>query len=220
MRPRWQNTRECDVPTPWDDARVTLLTQLWLDGYSAQQCADRLGGGITRNSVISKIHREGISARTKTRSPRQAQRAWKPRQGVKEGKATARLSVINGRRKMVGAPSYETLAEFYADEDRRASEMAALAAAPELVIPVNERRTIQTLTEACCRWPIGDPQHQDFHFCGRKKISGLPYCDFHAIRAYAPPKPKSYLPSVHVLAPTVTDRTKSLEEFETLAVRQ
>jgi len=41
------------------------------------------------------------------------------------------------------------------------------------VIPLNERRYIQTLTESCCRWPIGDPQQPDFHFCGTKKIPGL-----------------------------------------------
>ena len=44
--------------------------------------------------------------------------------------------------------------------------------AEELVIPLNERKYIQTLTEVCCRWPIGDPQHADFHFCGKKKVHG------------------------------------------------
>ena len=60
----------------------------------------------------------------------------------------------------------------------------------ELVIPLNERRSIQTLTDACCRWPIGDPQQSDFHFCGRKKVTGLPYCEFHARRAFQPPQPR------------------------------
>jgi len=58
------------------------------------------------------------------------------------------------------------------------------------VIPLAERKSIQTLTEASCRWPIGDPQMADFHFCGRRKVSGLPYCDFHARRAYQPPQPR------------------------------
>ena len=62
--------------------------------------------------------------------------------------------------------------------------------AEELVIPLNERRSIQTLSESCCRWPIGDPQVADFHFCGRKKIAGLPNCDFHARLAFQPPQPR------------------------------
>ena len=56
------------------------------------------------------------------------------------------------------------------------------------MIPLNERRYIQTLTESCCRWPSGDPQQPDFHFCGKKKIPGLPYCEVHARRAVQPPQ--------------------------------
>src|SRR5437588_12558088 len=61
--------------------------------------------------------------------------------------------------------------------------------AEELVIPLNERKSIQTLTEACCRWPIGDPQLADFHFCGRKKVTGLPYCELPARPPFQPPQP-------------------------------
>ena len=60
----------------------------------------------------------------------------------------------------------------------------------ELVIPVKERKSIQTLSECSCRWPIGDPQMADFHFCGKNKVPGLPYCEFHARRAFQPPQPR------------------------------
>lgn len=40
------------------------------------------------------------------------------------------------------------------------------------------------LTPDCCRWPIGDPQHRDFHFCGKKIVSPLSsYCEPHARRS-------------------------------------
>ncbi len=187
--------------TPWTNEKVEKLTQLWLDGYSASQCAEQLGG-VTRNAVISKVHREGISARTKARSPRQAQRAWKPRQGAKAGKATERLSVINGRRKRMGADPYETLAEFYLDEDRRTAELAALEAMPEVDVPLAERKGIlvrdgngklcanDALDATACRWPIGDPQKLDeFHFCNGKAVPGLPYCPQHNARAFRPVEP-------------------------------
>ena len=58
----------------------------------------------------------------------------------------------------------------------------------ELVIPLEERKTILTLKEGNCRWPIGDPQHPEFHFCGRDKHQGLPYCEFHARKAFQPPQ--------------------------------
>jgi GcrA cell cycle regulator len=81
--------------------------------------------------------------------------------------------------------------------------------AEELEIPVNERKYIQTLTEISCRWPIGDPQHADFHFCGKSKVMGLPYCEFHARRAFQPPQPRRRdreLPApLLVVAPSPTE---------------
>ena len=61
----------------WTDERVELLKKLWADGLSASQIAGELGG-ITRNAVIGKVHRLGLSGRAKTprpRAPRAAQAA-------------------------------------------------------------------------------------------------------------------------------------------------
>ena len=46
----------------WNDERVELLKKLWADGLSASQIASRLGG-VTRNAVIGKVHRLGLSGR-------------------------------------------------------------------------------------------------------------------------------------------------------------
>lgn len=35
-----------------------------------------------------------------------------------------------------------------------------------------------------CLWPIGDPRHPDFHFCGGAAVEGKPYCAEHCARAY------------------------------------
>jgi hypothetical protein len=56
----------------------------------------------------------------------------------------------------------------------------------ELVIPMHQRKTMTTLLPDDCRWPIGDPQHEDFHFCGKHKMAGHPYCEFHVRRASQP----------------------------------
>ena len=52
----------------WTDERVELLKKLWTDGLSASQIAAELGG-VTRNAVIGKVHRLGLSGRTKTTLP-------------------------------------------------------------------------------------------------------------------------------------------------------
>ena len=49
----------------WTDERVETLKRLWIDGLSASQIAAELGG-ITRNAVIGKVHRLGLSGRAKS----------------------------------------------------------------------------------------------------------------------------------------------------------
>ena len=53
----------------WTDERVELLKKLWLDGRSASQISGELGGGVTRNAVIGKVHRMGLSGRARGPDP-------------------------------------------------------------------------------------------------------------------------------------------------------
>src|SRR6056297_4364671 len=46
----------------WSDERVELLKKMWGEGQSASQIAKELGG-VTRNAVIGKVHRLGLSNR-------------------------------------------------------------------------------------------------------------------------------------------------------------
>jgi len=52
----------------WTDDRVETLKRLWIEGQSASQIAKELGG-VTRNAVIGKVHRLGLSNRTETEEP-------------------------------------------------------------------------------------------------------------------------------------------------------
>lgn len=45
-------------------------------------------------------------------------------------------------------------------------------------------RSVIDLQSNSCRWPIGDPRHSNFHFCGKTAIPGKPYCLEHAQLAY------------------------------------
>ncbi|MHA1518159.1 MAG: GcrA family cell cycle regulator [Alphaproteobacteria bacterium] len=153
----------------WTDERVELLKKLWADGLSASQIAGRLGG-VTRNAVIGKVHRLGLSGRaTSSRSsaPR-SRRAHAPRQHRAPSLTFGTLGNVALK------PSFE--AEYKPEP----------APVEELVIPLHERASIVTLKESMCRWPIGDPSEENFHFCGRKKVGTLPYCEHHARMAYQP----------------------------------
>ena len=154
----------------WNDERVELLKKLWAEGLSASQIAGRLGS-VTRNAVIGKVHRLGLSGRATT----SRMKSHRPRARSAAIKRQAKPRFANTGNSAFRA-LYQGDAEPY------------VPPAEELVIPLNERKTIQTLEEGHCRWPIGDPQEADFHFCGKNKVAGLPYCEFHARRAFQPPQ--------------------------------
>src|SRR5258708_24800173 len=65
-RSRGQQGREANMG--WTDERVELLKKLWQDGLSASQIAKQLGG-VTRNAVIGKVHRLGLSGRATPSKP-------------------------------------------------------------------------------------------------------------------------------------------------------
>lgn len=163
----------------WTDERVELLKKLWAEGLSASQIAGRIGS-VTRNAVIGKVHRLGLSGRAtttrlKTHRPRpRAAHAPSPQSNARR--------FVKPRIATVGNPAFRELYRLDAEP--------FVPAEAELDIPMAERKTILTLGECNCRWPIGDPQEQDFHFCGKNKIVGLPYCEFHARRAFQPPQPR------------------------------
>ena len=179
----------------WNDERVDLLKKLWSEGLSASQIAGRLGG-FTRNAVIGKVHRLGLSGRATT----SRMKSHRPRARAAATAAGARRMQQTKRFAQQGNPAlralYQPEAEPYTPQ------------AEELVIPMKERRTIQTLTECSCRWPIGDPQAADFHFCGKNKVNGLPYCEFHARRAFQPPQPRRRDREIERLPALVAASTK------------
>lgn len=160
----------------WNDERVELLKKLWSEGLSASQIAGRLGG-VTRNAVIGKVHRLGLSGRATT----SRMKSHRPR-----ARAAAAATARRMQQKTRFAPQGNSIVRNLFQPEAE----PFVPAVEELVIPLKERRTIQTLTECSCRWPIGDPQAADFHFCGKNKVNGLPYCEFHARRAFQPPQPR------------------------------
>jgi GcrA cell cycle regulator len=158
----------------WTDERVEQLRKLWSEGLSASQIATRLGD-VTRNAVIGKVHRLGLAGRATTSRIK----TLRPRKNVARVNKRQRLSRFHSPGGALGRDPFGTP---FGD----AGSAVPPRAYEELVIPLEERASILTLKESSCRWPIGDPQQEDFHFCGRSKIEGLPYCEFHARRAFQP----------------------------------
>ena len=152
----------------WTEDRVGALKKLWLEGQSASQIAKTLGGGVTRNAVIGKVHRLGLSGRAAPSQPaRTTFRPARPR-------AAAPAAPVQ-------APSAPRRIEAAAPRPLMTAQPVAPAPAPELP----GTATVMTLGAHMCKWPIGDPSSREFSFCGRRASEGV-YCVEHARVAYQP----------------------------------
>src|SRR6516225_4208902 len=155
----------------WTDERVETLKKLWLDGLSASQIAKQLGG-VTRNAVIGKVHRLGLSGRATPSQPsRPAFKAPRlPRPASSPSLAPRRI-----------APQIpDPQPVYYVEEPGSA--------------------TVLTLGAHMCKWPIGDPASDSFTFCGRRSDREGPYCSEHARVAYQPQQKKTGRSSASELA--------------------
>jgi GcrA cell cycle regulator len=149
----------------WTEERVGLLKKLWLEGLSASQIAKQLGG-VTRNAVIGKVHRLGLSGRaTPSQPPRPAFKTPRPPRPVSTMSAPRRVSSSPHT-----GPNAEPTPVYYVEEEPGSA-------------------TVLTLGAHMCKWPIGDPASDNFTFCGRRIGEGS-YCAEHARLAYQPQQKK------------------------------
>ncbi len=146
----------------WTDDRIDLLKQLWGQGLTASQIAERLGG-VSRNAVIGKAHRLGLSSRP---SP--------IRGGVGTGPRAPRKRSATPARPVLPAATAGTMS-------------GAAPAAPQPVrepAPKPAPRRVASGGTKSCMWPVGDPKEQNFHFCEAPAEPGRPYCAAHCSQAY------------------------------------
>ena len=191
----------------WTDERVETLKRMWSEGQSASQIAKELGG-VTRNAVIGKVHRLGLSNRgpgasadgepgampaaaaSAPHEPVAAEpeppapepvSAEVEREAAPAPQSTVTASVVPVMRKPI-VPAGQPLPP----------QPALNEISPEALASVREvekrarKLTLMELTERTCKWPIGDPATDDFWFCGLPTQPGKPYCEAHVGVAFQP----------------------------------
>ncbi|WP_238363934.1 GcrA family cell cycle regulator [Mesobacterium pallidum] len=196
----------------WTDERVELLKKMWSEGQSASQIAKELGG-VTRNAVIGKVHRLGLSNRAGGAAPAaQPAAAAKP-----EAKAKPAPVKAEAKPKPAAAPKVDPApAAEIEEDDNEPRTMSAAPSAPTLrnkIVPAGQplppqpsaneisaealakvnavekkakKLTLMELTERTCKWPVGDPATEHFWFCGLPVQQGKPYCEAHVGVAFQP----------------------------------
>ena len=157
------------VHAAWTSERIELLKKLFDAGLSCSQIAGEIG--TTRNAVIGKMHRLGLS-RPKSlfvdriKAPRAAKDVWRP----KALRPRIRGLSIEAQR--------ERLRTAYPGRVRS-----------EAPVESPHKCSLLELAPAQCRWPISEPGSQEFGFCGNPAVDGFSYCAGHARLAYRPRRP-------------------------------
>lgn len=143
---------------PWTPDRIALLKALWGIGHSAQYVADQLGD-TTRNAVIGKAHRLKLTVHVNP----------PPRHVIRAAMRTNRKTNPPAR-------------YFRSAPQPKAKPMPMEPA----VKPEARMLSLLDLQAHECKWPIGDPRHDGFGFCGAKSDNDRPYCRYHGMVAYRP----------------------------------
>ena len=181
----------------WTEERVETLKKMWAEGQSASQIAKELGG-VTRNAVIGKVHRLGLSNRINGSVPGRPEDAEmedgpvaeaavetddaeepevmeepQPVQPVQKTVVPVRKAIVPAGQPLPPQPSINEISP------------ETLASARE-VEKRSRRLTLMELTERTCKWPVGDPATEDFWFCGLPSQPGKPYCEAHVGVAFQP----------------------------------
>ena len=181
----------------WTDDRVEKLKAMWGEGQSASQIAKALGG-ITRNAVIGKVHRLGLSNRAT--GAKSAASSAAPTAEAKPAKAApksapAAAPAPTAETVVVAAPATPHKPVIQSSTMRRepppptpamVEDAARTAQALAAIQKKAKKLDLLELTERTCKWPIGDPATEDFYFCGLGCAPGKPYCDAHVAVAFQP----------------------------------
>ncbi len=154
------------VNSPWTEERTAKLKQLHAAGLSCAMIAADIGG-VTRNAVISKIHRLGLAGDSKvyTRQWRKLPRAVK-RRTLKQRRADDRLKM----------------------RARRTPETKPLPPRPQpvdLVKPESKRLTLAELHAGMCKYIEDD--FPPWTYCGHMAVEGSSWCSYHRSIVFSAP---------------------------------
>ena len=142
----------------WTAERIEQLRHCIASGLTCSQTAAEIG--VSRNAVIGKIHRLGLSP---ARPAGASARSCPPRA------RHPRISPSSRLLHLIGAAAPGIAADTTA-------ELAPIDSA--------QRCSLLEIAQDKCHWPIGDPHAADFAFCGNEAVTGFSYCAGHARMAY------------------------------------
>tara|TARA_B100002051_G_C16718911_1_gene631130 strand:- start:121 stop:717 length:597 start_codon:yes stop_codon:yes gene_type:complete len=186
----------------WSDERVAILKKMWLEGNSASEIAKELGN-ITRNAVIGKVHRLGLSNRD-TNVSKSGSSSNTITKSVKRGRPPKANTETKKRGRPRNLKDARDFPEPMNGKDKSTSSLGNTKIPNDNNLKVvsdlsdetlknllkleskSKKISLMELTERTCKWPIGDPSTDSFWFCGHESEPGKPYCKTHISIAFQP----------------------------------
>ncbi len=197
----------------WDNATLKKLKALTGKGLSTSEIGKRLG--MSKNAIVGKLNRLGWNAKAGGASTveipekktgivkKVASTAKTAKSATAEKKTTVKSVTKKAAVKPVEKVTEKstvkkTTATKKVEEPKENTKKTVTAVRNDAKSLAVHQRIIQHSLEMAnlkpnqCRWPIGDPDSEHFHFCGETVFVGKPYCYEHCKQAYqfAPPKKK------------------------------
>lgn len=159
----------------WTDEMVEDLKKMWIEGLTTGEIGKRLG--VSKNSIVGKVHRLDLTSRP---SPikKKEETSETPAKEVAPVKSSKETTSIK-------TPSKKVEEEVHTERTR--AEQLSKDAQKDCVPDTKKhsgKAMLVDLDNHTCRWPIGDPKDENFHFCGKKVRIGQTYCDEHSSIAY------------------------------------
>lgn len=190
----------------WDTSTLKKLKSLFDKGLSTAEIGRKLG--ISKNAVVGKINRLGwnnnkpaTKVAVKAAPQKKPAKPIKPAKTTTVAKKTAKVDIkpksVATKKQPVKKDSAQKKAKPVVPEKTTKSAVTTASKKTNKDLAVHQRIIQHSLEMANlkpnqCRWPIGDPDSEHFHFCGAQVFSGKPYCYEHCRQAYqfTPPKKK------------------------------
>ena len=200
----------------WDSNMLKKLKALVGKGLSASEIGKKLE--VSKNAVIGKLNRLGWNSKAVDTTDKKSAKSKKEVKETKTSKKvvvkkTGLKDVLKKvvkkdkkapLEKSVAKPVKKVVETKKAPKADKADKKALVVEKP--VIKTASKKTkkdlalhelliqhalqMANLKPNQCRWPIGDPDSDNFHFCGETVFAGKPYCYEHCRQAYQFTAPK------------------------------
>lgn len=182
----------------WTAELNDQLTSLYREGLSCSMIAARLPVEVSRNAVIGKLHRLGLTSK-----------GQRPRVHLPSGAAAHKKRRKRHLRMHSVAPK----------SPKTSKSATALMSIPVIPLPSPDPLDVPLVANLIdlephhCRWPIGHVGEPGFGFCGQHHVAGSSYCAHHANRSTEGVEAKRRPFNAYSVKPIMRAKLDNAKEF-------